>query len=98
MQRYGGFADGASIIRHHHERWDGTGYPDGLMGEEIPLGARIIAVADSYDAMTTDRPYRRALSRDRAAAILAAGRGRQWDPVVVDAFLRGRALPRPRPQ
>lgn len=98
LQRYGGFAEGASIIRHHHERWDGMGYPDGLMGEEIPLGARIIAVADSYDAMTTDRPYRRALSRSRAAAILASARGRQWDPAVVDAFLRGGILPRSRLQ
>jgi HD-GYP domain-containing protein (c-di-GMP phosphodiesterase class II) len=56
------FADGALIVRHHHERQDGSGYPDGLMGESIPIGARIVAVADVYDALTSDRPYRRALS------------------------------------
>jgi putative nucleotidyltransferase with HDIG domain len=78
---------GAAIIRHHHERWDGTGYPDGLAGEAIPLGARIIAVADVYDAMTSDRPYRNALSHEVAVAELIRGRDSQFDARAVDAFL-----------
>jgi putative nucleotidyltransferase with HDIG domain len=73
-------------IRHHHERWDGSGYPDGLEGERIPLGARIIAVADAFDAMTSDRVYRAALPVDVAFAELAKGRGTQFDPQVVDLF------------
>jgi HD-GYP domain-containing protein (c-di-GMP phosphodiesterase class II) len=73
-------------IRHHHERWDGTGYPDGLEGERIPLGARIIAVADAFDAMTSDRVYRAALPVDMAFAELAKGRGTQFDPQIVDLF------------
>ncbi len=88
ISRFPEFARGADYIRYHHERWDGKGYPYGLRGEEIPLGARIIAVADSYDAMTTDRPYRRALSRDVVMAELKRGAGVQWDPAVVAAFLR----------
>jgi HD-GYP domain-containing protein (c-di-GMP phosphodiesterase class II) len=88
LQRYPDFARGVEIVRHHHERWDGGGYPHRLKGTEIPFGARVIAVADSFDAMTSDRPYRRALGIDRAAALLREGRGRQWDPVLVDAFLR----------
>ncbi len=78
----------ASIIRHHHERWDGGGYPDGISGEDIPLGARVICVADSFDAMTTDRPYRKALSADTAIEELRRGSGTQFDPMVVSAFLR----------
>jgi len=74
-------------VLHHHERWDGTGYPDGLQGTTIPLDARILAVADSYDAMTSDRPYRRALPQDRAEAILRQGAGTQWDPELVEVFL-----------
>jgi HD-GYP domain-containing protein (c-di-GMP phosphodiesterase class II) len=73
-------------IRHHHERWDGTGYPDGLEGERIPLGARIIAVADAFDAMTSDRVYRPALSIADALAELRKGRGTQFDPQIVDLF------------
>jgi HD-GYP domain-containing protein (c-di-GMP phosphodiesterase class II) len=73
-------------IRHHHERWNGTGYPDGLEGELIPLGARIIAVADAFDAMTSDRVYRAALPVDMAFAELAKGRGTQFDPQIVDLF------------
>jgi uncharacterized membrane protein len=84
---------GAKIIRHHHERWDGAGYPDGLAGEAIPLGARIIAVADVYDAMTSDRPYRRALSHHVAISELSGGKGSQFDPAVVDAFLALEAAP-----
>jgi putative nucleotidyltransferase with HDIG domain len=80
--------DVARIVRHHHERWDGKGYPDGLAGEAIPIGARIFAVADSFDAMTSDRPYRRAMSIDEARAEVARCRGTQFDPVVADAFAR----------
>lgn len=71
------------IIRHHHERWDGNGYPDRLKGEEIPLGARIVAVCDSYDAMTTDRPYRKAMSVEEACDELLANAGTQFDPACV---------------
>ncbi len=74
-------------VRHHHERVDGEGYPDGLRDEQIPLGARIIAVADAYDAMTQARPYRPALPPDAVVAELGRGRGRQWDERVVDALL-----------
>ena len=81
------YGEGADIIRHHHERWDGTGYPDGLVGYTIPLGARIIAVADVYDAMTSDRPYRRALSHEVAVSELIRGSGTQFDVRVVEAFL-----------
>jgi len=75
------------LVRSGHERWDGAGYPDGLSGEDIPLGARIIFVCDAHDAMTTDRPYRSALGADVAAAELAANAGTQFDPAVVDALL-----------
>jgi putative nucleotidyltransferase with HDIG domain len=80
--------DVSQIVRHHHERWDGAGYPDRLSGESIPLGARIFAVADSFDAMTSDRPYRRAMSIEAACAEIARCRGTQFDPVVADAFGR----------
>ena len=79
--------EGLKIVRSHHERWDGRGYPDGLAREEIPLGARIFAVADSLDAMTSHRPYRRALSWNAAREELIAQRKRQFDPDVVDAFI-----------
>jgi len=78
----------AAIIRGHHERWDGTGYPDQLAGEQIPLGARIIAVADSFDAMTSDRVYRRAMNTDVALRELSLNSGAQFDPTVVAAFTR----------
>ncbi len=77
----------AEIALTHHERWDGSGYPRGLHGEEIPLEGRIVAVADVFDAMTSDRPYRSALSTSDARAHIAAGRGTAYDPQVVDAFL-----------
>jgi diguanylate cyclase (GGDEF)-like protein len=77
---------GLQIVRHHHERWDGRGYPDGLGEAEIPLGARIFAVADALDAMTSHRPYRRARSWDAAAAEIVGESGRQFDPRVVEAF------------
>jgi len=82
------FDKGARLVRYHHERYDGKGYPEGLIGVNIPLGARIISVADAYQAMTEDRPYRRALSQDEAIAQLMQGSGSQFDPQVVQAFLR----------
>ncbi len=88
LARHINFKRGVDIVRHHHERWDGKGYPHGLRGTDIPFGARVIAVADSFDAMTSDRPYRRAIPPATALSILREGRGTQWDPVVVDAFLR----------
>ncbi len=88
LKRHGDFARGVAIVRHHHESWDGSGYPDRLKETEIPFGARVIAVADSYDAMTSDRPYRKGMPVGKAAAILREGRGQQWDAAVVDAFLR----------
>ncbi len=91
LKRYVDFARGVEIVLHHHESWDGTGYPHGLAGPDIPFGARVIAVADSYDAMTSDRPYRRGMPAEKAVAILRQGRGQQWDAAIVDAFLRGSA-------
>lgn len=78
----------ATVIRHHHEHWDGRGYPDGLAGEEIPLGSRVIAVADAFDAMTSDRVYRSALSRAAALDELRAKSGIQFDPQMVAALER----------
>ena len=80
--------DSVPIIRHHHERWDGRGYPDGLAREQIPLEAAIAGLADAWDAMTTDRPYQRALSPHAATAEIREGRGSQFHPAVVDAFFR----------
>lgn len=97
LMRYPDFARVVDVVRHHHERWDGEGYPYRLKGTEIPLGARIIAVADSFDAMTSDRPYRRALAPDKAASILIQGRAKQWDPAIVDALLRSIAQQLHRP-
>jgi HD-GYP domain-containing protein (c-di-GMP phosphodiesterase class II) len=88
IARYSDFARGVDIVRHHHERWDGSGYPGGLKGPDIPFGARVIAVVDSFDAMTSNRPYRGPLSTAQAIGILQDGRGTQWDPAVVDALLR----------
>jgi response regulator RpfG family c-di-GMP phosphodiesterase len=79
--------EGIKIVRSHHERWDGRGYPDGLAGDEIPLGARIFAVADALDAMTSHRPYRRAMSWKAARTEIVDQRKRQFDPEVVDAFM-----------
>ncbi len=86
-----GFEDMLDAVRHHHERWDGEGYPFGLRGEETPLIARLMAVADAYSAMTTNRPYRKGMDAPRALTILQEGAGTQWDPACVAAFLRARA-------
>lgn len=79
--------DVVSAVRHHHENWDGTGYPDGLAGERIPLASRIIMFADTIDAMTSDRPYRKALDADAVRSELVKHRGRQFDPTICDALL-----------
>jgi putative nucleotidyltransferase with HDIG domain len=75
------------IVRHHHENWDGTGYPDGLAGANIPIGARILSVVDCFDALTSDRPYRQKLSAPEAMRILEKRRGSMYDPLVVDTFM-----------
>ncbi len=80
-----------AMVRHHHEHFDGTGYPDGLMGESIPQLARILAVADAFDAMMSNRPYRKAMDPARIEAIFQAGSASQWDPVIVDALLECKA-------
>jgi len=74
------------VVRHHHERYDGAGYPDGLAGEDIPLSARVFAVADTFDAITTERPYRRARSIAEARAAIGEAAGTQFDPRVVEAL------------
>ena len=74
------------IVRHHHERWDGGGYPDGLKARAIPRPAALLAIVDSYDAMTSDRPYRDGLSDEKAREILREGAGVQWDPELVERF------------
>jgi len=79
-------AEAVQVVRHHHERWDGSGYPDGLRGEEIPLSARVFAVADALDALTTDRPYRPAVGFPEARAEIARGSSTQFDPSVVAAY------------
>ena len=86
VQWLGFLARAKPIVRHHHERWDGSGYPDGLKGEEIPFLTRILSVADCYDAMTSQRPYRAALSRHDALAELENEKARQFDPAVVQQF------------
>ena len=83
--RFEAIADG---VRSHHERWDGTGYPDGLAGTDIPLSGRILAVVDVFEAITSDRPYRGAMTADQAVNMVTSGRGTHFDPDVVDAFLR----------
>jgi HD-GYP domain-containing protein (c-di-GMP phosphodiesterase class II) len=91
------------IVRSHHERWDGTGYPDGLAGEAIPLESRIIACCDTWNAMRTDRSYREALSHDAALAELHAAAGSQLDPRIVETFTQlvepagNQAVPAPQP-
>ena len=88
LLRVGGLlGDIGRIVRACHERWDGEGYPDGIAGEEIPLIARIVACCDAYNAMTSDRSYRKALPVSEAVAELRGGSGSQFDPRVVDALL-----------
>jgi putative two-component system response regulator len=77
-----------TVIRHHQERYDGLGYPDGMSGEEIPVEARIVSVCDAYDAMTSPRPYRPPMPREEAMETLKSEAGKQWDPVVVEEFLK----------
>jgi putative nucleotidyltransferase with HDIG domain len=79
------------IVRHHHENWDGTGYPDGLRGEEIPIGARILSVVDCFDALTSDRPYRARMTDDAAIAILRERKGTMYDARIVDVFIEAHA-------
>jgi ribonuclease P protein subunit RPR2 len=79
-------AEAAQVVRSHHERWDGSGYPDGLSGEQIPLAARVFAVADVLDALTSDRPYRPASPLNEAREMISAGAGSHFDPQVVAAF------------
>jgi putative nucleotidyltransferase with HDIG domain len=76
-----------AIVRHHHENWNGSGYPDRLANTAIPLGARVVAIIDCYDALTSDRPYRGALPRQAAVALITERRGTMYDPAVVDAFI-----------
>lgn len=82
-----GLQESIDVIRYHHERWDGKGYPDRLKGEEIPLLARIASIADAFDAMTTDRSYRPALSLDMAYQRILQGKGSQFDPGLIDIFV-----------
>jgi HD-GYP domain-containing protein (c-di-GMP phosphodiesterase class II) len=87
LERVGGFMGNVGrIVRCHHERWDGGGYPDGLRGQDIPLEARIISCCDAFNAMTTDRPYRKAMPTAAALAELIEHAGAQFDPLVVDAL------------
>ena len=87
--------EAASVIRHHHERWDGEGYPNRLIGEEIPLLARILALAESYDAMTSERPYRHPLTTERALIELEGNTGKQFDPELVPLFVENRCYEEP---
>lgn len=88
VAKFGRLRDAVPLIHHHHERWDGQGYPHGLAADSIPLGAAIVGLADAWDAMTTDRPYHRALDPGEAEAELRKHRGTQFAPLVVDAFFR----------
>ncbi|MDD5668768.1 MAG: HD domain-containing protein, partial [Candidatus Omnitrophica bacterium] len=76
------------IMLYHHERWDSKGYPNGLKGEEIPVGARIVCMADVYQALTSDRPYRKALPKEKALQIIREGAGTMFDPSIVNVFLK----------
>jgi HD-GYP domain-containing protein (c-di-GMP phosphodiesterase class II) len=99
LEQAAALKEAVPIILHHHERYSGHGYPFGLRGNDIPLGARIVAIADAYDAMTHDRPYKRAISHDDAVAELRRHAGTQFDPELVTLFcdLFGSAAPAPDP-
>ena len=84
-------ADVMPAVLHHHEQWDGKGYPHRLREADIPLIARIMSVADAYDAMTSDRPYRNGMPPEKVDAIFRDGSGKYWDPEVVDAYFRAKA-------
>ena len=88
LSEVGPAAEALPAIVHHHEHYDGSGYPDGLQGEDIPIASRILLVTDAFDAMTTDRPYRRAMTIDAAVAELRSKSGKQFDPAITDAFLK----------
>ena len=94
LEQFAAYRTGAAIVRHHHESWDGAGYPDGLAGEAIPFGARLLAVADTFDALTSDRPYRVGFTVPEAIEILTKGADQQWDARIVEAIV---ALTRERP-
>jgi HD-GYP domain-containing protein (c-di-GMP phosphodiesterase class II) len=87
ISKIDGFSEISTIIRHHHERWDGTGYPDGLKGDEIPFGSQIISIADTFDAITSDRVYRKGQSKDIALKILIKEKEKQFNPKLVDIFI-----------
>lgn len=91
LKQFPMFEEGALYVRHHHERWDGTGYPDGLKGKTIPLGARILNVADSFQAMIEDRPYRRGMDVASALREIEANAGTQFDPEVAAAFIQAKS-------
>src|SRR5581483_3608309 len=100
VSKFPEYRKGRELIWCHHERFDGEGYPRSLVEPRIPLGARIISVADTWDAMTSDRPYRKAMPREVAFAVLEANEGPQWDPAVVATFLdwlRPQVFPEPGP-
>jgi len=96
LDKVGGLlGDIGHLVRSCHERWDGAGYPDGLAGEQIPLVSRIVCACDAFSAMTTDRPYRRAMDRHEAIEELRLCAGTQFDPQVVDALILAADAPRP---
>ena len=92
ISKFRGFVE--ESVRHHHERWDGQGYPGGVAGKQIPLGSRIILVSDTIDAMTTDRPYRKRLGLDIVMSELQKCRGTQFDPEIVDVVISSVAVRR----
>jgi putative nucleotidyltransferase with HDIG domain len=96
LKKFPLFEKGANYVKHHHEWWNGKGYPEGLAGEAIPLGARILAVADAYQAMTDERPYRKPLGERVALEELRRGSGTQFDPQVVEAFFRSKGFTSPK--
>ena len=87
LEQIAGLKDMAKIVRYHQEAYDGSGYPEGLKGEEIPIGARIATVVDAFDAMITDRPYRKGMAIEKAIEELKRNRGTQFDPIVVDTIV-----------